>query len=263
MSSDHVYQILQSKPHNQHYLKRYCKFISECQFKNLETVPEHTHAHHICPRSMFPDYQRLSIFTWNSVKLTPRQHFIAHYMLYKAFDTSSMLVAFICMRSYNTRSRTYEKHRIEFLARLINSKRRVKNLITNEISTITKEEWDNRDSHIVGVSYGSKRSKAHCELMSKILTGKNTNPKSISWVNARSGVNHERFKGYYVTPDDIKVTSFKQLKALDIVPYWYKKLNAPITKCLYNNSVYLKTKWSWDELENKTFADLGFRIETI
>lgn len=76
-----IYIVLKSKPHNQHYLKRYYNFIESCRKLNLTKTKEelgYTEDHHICPRSMFPEIQ---YDTKNIVLLTGRQHFIAHWML--------------------------------------------------------------------------------------------------------------------------------------------------------------------------------------
>lgn len=44
-----IYTILSSKPHNDHYLKRYVKFIESCkQANNLCGV--YTEGYHICPK---------------------------------------------------------------------------------------------------------------------------------------------------------------------------------------------------------------------
>lgn len=82
-----IYKLLSSRPHNPHYLKRYCKFISS--MNNIHMKNE-TEIHHICPKAkdMFPEYKNLSQFPWNKIHLTYREHFIAHWMLWKAFPQS-------------------------------------------------------------------------------------------------------------------------------------------------------------------------------
>ena len=87
-----VYTILQSKPHNLHYLNRYWKFIQYYQ-ENPTTSNEYLEEHHICPKAkdLFPEYKNLSKYPWNKIKLTIRQHIIAHYMLMKAYSTFSMM----------------------------------------------------------------------------------------------------------------------------------------------------------------------------
>jgi hypothetical protein len=81
-----IYSILASKPHNSHYLNRYINFIEQCQQKNVgyEGIVE---KHHICPKAddMFPEYVNFRKYLWNKALLTPRQHFIAHIILWKTF----------------------------------------------------------------------------------------------------------------------------------------------------------------------------------
>ena len=72
-----IYTILSSKPHNPHYLKRYIKFIESCK---LNTTGE---LHHIAPKSkqLFPEFKSFKLHQWNKIKLSLRQHYIAHLLL--------------------------------------------------------------------------------------------------------------------------------------------------------------------------------------
>ena len=90
-----ILAILQSKPHNSHYLNRYYKFIQLCQQQNVTIDVE---AHHICPKAkdLFPEYANGSIHSWNIVGLTYRQHLLAHWMLCKAYQ-GSQVYAFVGM----------------------------------------------------------------------------------------------------------------------------------------------------------------------
>ena len=94
MTSKNIYDILESKPHNPHYLKRYWKFI--CSIPSDQKG--YTESHHICPKSkdLFPEYSSFRENPWNKVKLTPRQHFIAHWMLWKAYS-GNQTYAFLAM----------------------------------------------------------------------------------------------------------------------------------------------------------------------
>jgi hypothetical protein len=98
MFSTDIYTILSSKPHNQHYLKRYVKFIEYCN--NINThYTGYVEYHHILPKAktLFPEYKNFKQNPWNKIKLTPRQHFIAHWMLWKIFG-GFMAYAFSIMR---------------------------------------------------------------------------------------------------------------------------------------------------------------------
>ena len=91
-----LYQTLSQKPHNPHYLKRYISFIRNCSIKN-EYVNDYIEKHHICPKSknMFPEYSDFKKHPWNMVKLTYRQHIIAHILLYKTFKTECQALSII------------------------------------------------------------------------------------------------------------------------------------------------------------------------
>jgi len=114
-----IYSILSSKPHNEHYLNRYVRFISKCERKNNEFSVK-THRHHICPKAkdMFPEFESFSKSPWNLARLTPRQHFIAHLMLWKAYpNISSQFYALWQMKHKNNEqvnSRLYESILIEY-----------------------------------------------------------------------------------------------------------------------------------------------------
>jgi len=60
---------------------------------------------------MFPEYKTLKTFLWNGVHLTPREHFIAHWMLSKIFPGTSQTRAFYHMTNImqRKRSKDYEQ----------------------------------------------------------------------------------------------------------------------------------------------------------
>jgi hypothetical protein len=94
MTNTDIYAILSSKPHNEHYLKRYWKFIQLCidSNKNL-SANDYTERHHICPKAddLFPEYKSFIDHKWNIVKLTARQHVVAHLILWKAYGKSQAI----------------------------------------------------------------------------------------------------------------------------------------------------------------------------
>ena len=61
-----------------HQLKRYNNFIDSCKNQSIDTYCEN---HHIVPTSLGGSDDQI-----NLVKLTARQHFIAHFMLSKIFS---------------------------------------------------------------------------------------------------------------------------------------------------------------------------------
>lgn len=91
-----IFEVLKTKPHNIHYLNRYHKFILACS--NLSDINDQTENHHICPRAadMFPQFSSFKEHSWNKIKLTHRQHYIAHLLLFKCYG-KSQAVAFNLM----------------------------------------------------------------------------------------------------------------------------------------------------------------------
>ena len=73
---------------NLHYLNRYNKFINALKNQSIDGYCE---KHHIVPRSMGG-----SDDASNLIKLTGRQHYLAHGMLWKAYG-GSMTRAFFMM----------------------------------------------------------------------------------------------------------------------------------------------------------------------
>lgn len=105
---------------NPHYLKRYLAFVLNCTSK----PNNYTEKHHILPKSLFPEYKT---DLKNLVKLTSRQHFVAHWILSKVFikykQKCSMLKAFSRMTSINkdNSDRLTVPSRLFELAKIANS----------------------------------------------------------------------------------------------------------------------------------------------
>jgi len=89
-----IYSVLSSKPHNDHYLKRYIRFINGCMEKNQSLSNEETENHHICPRGKhaWSEYRSFRKYPWNKATLTLRQHLLAHALLAKAFPSNYSIV---------------------------------------------------------------------------------------------------------------------------------------------------------------------------
>ena len=85
-----IREILQTKPHNPHYLDRYVGYINSCLVKNRIVIPDYVEYHHICPKAidLFPEYKDTGLFEWNVVALTAEQHIFAHIILWKLFGGS-------------------------------------------------------------------------------------------------------------------------------------------------------------------------------
>lgn len=96
---------------SEHYYRRYLKFIDQRKTRDIPLV--YTENHHIIPKSLggsdLPD---------NIITLTAREHYIAHWLLWKSYDSKKMHNAFWLMcnmksrnqqREYTINSKIYEK----------------------------------------------------------------------------------------------------------------------------------------------------------
>lgn len=104
-----IYSLILTYPGNQHHINRYLKFIRT----RTQDSEEYTEKHHILPKSMFPEFKDDK---WNLIRLTAREHYLAHWMLWKAFG-GSMATAFWCMSNsgkYRTNSRVYEEFKRQY-----------------------------------------------------------------------------------------------------------------------------------------------------
>lgn len=112
-----IYDILASKPHNPHYLKRYIRFIKSCQNNSFQNE-KYFESHHICPKSkdLFPEFSSFKIHSWNEIVLPARHHYIAHLLLWKSFG-GNQTKAFIMM----TNIRGVKNSRLYEVARQANS----------------------------------------------------------------------------------------------------------------------------------------------
>ena len=117
MTIDQIYQRLLnlSETHgtNPFYTKRYAAYY--LKFVNLSIeIEKYSENHHIFPKSIFPDIQNEK---WNLVKLTPRQHMIAHRILFNMFNRiGPMQSAFWFMinsRGGKISSKEYDKLKTE------------------------------------------------------------------------------------------------------------------------------------------------------
>lgn len=104
-------EILKSKPHNLHYLNRYIKLIN--YIKNSERINGYTEKHHICPKAkdLFPEYKSFKEHPWNMIVLPARYHFIAHWLLWKAYG-GSQTYAFVCMVNQKSKYQTERYNRV-------------------------------------------------------------------------------------------------------------------------------------------------------
>jgi hypothetical protein len=105
------------KIYSEHHFQRYLRFINFLKTK-VRVNGEYTEKHHITPKSMMGSNE-----SDNLVKLTPREHYIAHLMLWKSFRNKQTAYAFNCMNTATktkkgkitrySNSKVYEKFLIE------------------------------------------------------------------------------------------------------------------------------------------------------
>lgn len=164
-----IYPILSSIDHNHHNLIRYIKFISSCKSKNMDINGVYLEAHHICPKSLFPEYKSLKKNLWNKVLLTPRQHFIAHLILSKALpnkSTRSSIYFMSHIKRYESNmkanSKLYSEIRLDNYSKKKSKQTKqklsaaAKNKVSaydtiNKINVKVSVEEFNKSDHLVGI----------------------------------------------------------------------------------------------------------------
>lgn len=161
ISLSEIVTILSSKPHNKHYLMRYCKFIKWCLDNNVfnDRKNEYFEDHHIAPKSsdLFPEYFNFIDNPWNKVSLSARQHFIAHWMLWKTYK-GTQTYAFKAM--CNKQKSKYQSERYSN----INSK----------TYTVLKEQ--NR----ANMSSSKKGRASYYDQQGKVITCSTSDPRVLS-----------------------------------------------------------------------------------
>lgn len=95
------------------YQRIYCQIIFRAQLRGEPDC--YFEKHHIIPRSLGGGNAKSNI-----VKLTAREHYLAHWLLYKIHRTSSMATAWYFMRTHSTGER-YTSHTFKY-ARIAHAK---------------------------------------------------------------------------------------------------------------------------------------------
>lgn len=140
---------------NLHYKNRYYKFINVIKSLGDRNLIGYTEIHHIVPRCL-----KGSDDKENLVELTLREHFLAHWLLWKAYpDYLPLASAFLQMNNKNpklkdefqgrTTSKTYQilKTKVyEKLSELTKDKVRVRD-DQGQILTLTREQYANQNTH--------------------------------------------------------------------------------------------------------------------
>lgn len=140
--------VLASRVHNPHYLTKYINFITRCQNKN-ESYNGYTERHHICPKSedMFPEFASFTEFPWNCAILTPRQHYIAHLMLYKIYNNYTSQAAYQAMKSTKYKTRTQGNMTVkDALGNTFNTSNKDPRFLSGELTHICKGKVSVKDA---------------------------------------------------------------------------------------------------------------------
>jgi len=119
-----IYRMPKAK--SAHYLNRYIHFISSIT-NDQDLICE---KHHILPRSMGGGDDMNNI-----IRLTPRQHYLAHWMLYKAYQSREMTAAFFSMSNQSNQ----HQHRRQYQSSKIYEQLRI--AFRNDISISTTDRW--------------------------------------------------------------------------------------------------------------------------
>lgn len=240
-------KLLKSIPHNAHYLTRYIRLVSIWQQQNLATI-DLIERHHICPRAMFPEYKDGRRYTWNIVKLTPRQHFLAHWVLWKAYTNKTCAFAFKmmvgCQRSNPTRkvsSHVYaqlkEKTSTKGIPKTLEHCKKISIARTGIIkhSDATKKRLS---------EVARNRSPETREAIGLKHRGKNISPQMREQLSvALSGQKNPRALIWTIEWEDGRIEQIKSLKS------WC------VTNDLKYTTIYMRLRNG----DNKIFRD-GFRV---
>ena len=159
-----ICQLIFSKENvNKHYANRYIRFI-ETMMRREKNDKLLYHKHHILPKSddMFPEFKNFKNNTWNCIMLSPREHFIAHWILSKTFGNSSQKIAFYLMCNASDKKSSFEYD--------IARKLHIEKLIE-----MTKR--DERNKKISNSLKGRPKSDAHIENLKGHIVTEETKEK--------------------------------------------------------------------------------------
>ena len=117
---------------------RYLRFIESRRHRRIEGIVE---VHHIVPRAHGGTDDKE-----NLIELSPREHFIAHWMLWRAYRDQSMTCAFWAMNNMSKcriHSRTYQTLREEWVSNQSKRMRGNKHTLGKKMPPRTPEHIEN------------------------------------------------------------------------------------------------------------------------
>lgn len=150
-----INKILISKNHNRHYLLRYISFIEGCKQKNSIFPPENIEKHHILPKSLFPQYKSFKKHPWNCIRLSLRQHLIAHWILSHAYGDKCWAALFMMVmgtskfnkRHFKVSSRLYEYCKLK-LKGVPKSKESIEKLRMKRLGMGLYKDWSGKKYYL-------------------------------------------------------------------------------------------------------------------
>lgn len=86
-------QALKTLEHSPEWVDRYVEFLASTP----ELDEGEGERHHILPRALFPEFRRFKDHPWNLIRLSPADHLMAHYYLYRAIPSTRTRFAFRMM----------------------------------------------------------------------------------------------------------------------------------------------------------------------
>lgn len=185
-------EILKTIPHNTHQLNRYIKFVDHI----LKNPPkdDYTEKHHICPKSKnyFPQYKSFTENPWNLVVMSPRQHFIAHRMLWKSYG--GLMARAFWMMSYTGSGKLDSRSHVEIrnVVSKLSSKQGLSVLTFEQRSEIAKTRIKNdpeKHARVCGMG-GTKSQELYGSQFSKYTKEqRNEYAKRAAASNKEQGIN--------------------------------------------------------------------------
>ena len=239
-------EILNSIPNNYHFLKRYYKFILNCDIANSAKTKEelgYSEKHHILPTSMFPEYKSFSKYPSNKAILTYRQHIIAHVLLMKVYPNdvkmvyalNMMLTSSIGNRKIPLSIDIRYKEKIKELVSLVMTKRTHSVKTKQKISNSAKGKNKGKPSPYKGKTHTDESKLA----MSTVKLGKIASDTTRAKMSeSKSGENNPRYGKSVSEETRIKISNSNKGKKRS-------------KECRLNNSKAQTGKKLTEETKNK------------
>lgn len=167
--------------YSSHYYNKYIKFINSCKEQQIVGYKE---LHHIIPKALEGSNDKS-----NLINLTARQHYLAHWMLWKAYNIKSMHDAFWMMN--NVKSDNQERH-YKINSKIYNTlKEERSRMLSIEMSLNNPSKLESvkelRRLALLGNTYGKKNkgmvfTEEHRKNLSNSHKGKQTSDNQKSAV---------------------------------------------------------------------------------